>query len=246
MGDKIVIENLNVWYGRKHVLKGITMRIRERAVTCIMGPSGCGKSTLLRTINRLNDLIPEFRMSGRVYIEGIGDVYSDEIDVYELRRRVAYIAQKPTPFPMSIYDNIAFALRIHGIKSRRVIDRIVREVLEKVGLWDEVKDRLDQSALKLSGGQQQRLCIARALALNPEVLLMDEPTAFLDPIATEKIENLIRELAKEHTIVLVSHEIHQALRVSDYLAFLYLGELIQFAETQKLLADPSEILKYFL
>lgn len=243
---KIIIENLNVWYGKKHVLKNINLKIEEKKITCIMGPSGCGKSTLLRTINRLNDLIKEFKMSGNVLIEGIGNIYSDDIDVYELRRRVAYIYQKPNPFPMSIFDNVAFGLRIHGIKDKKFIREKVREALEKVGLWDEVKDRLEVSALKLSGGQQQRLCIARALALDPEVLLMDEPTAFLDPIATEKIEKLIVELSKEKTIVLVSHEIHQALRVSDYIAFLYLGELVEYTKTKEILRDPTEILKYFL
>lgn len=236
---KIEVKNLNVYFGDNHVLKNINLGIKSNKVTVVMGPSGCGKTTLIRTINRMNDLIENFRMTGDVLLDGIS-IYGGDISVYEVRKRIGMVFQKPNPFPMSIYDNVAYGPRIHGIKNKRELDRIVKKSLEEAALWDEVKDRLDKSAYSLSGGQQQRLCIARCLAVEPEIILMDEPTAFLDPISTSKIESLIYDLKKKYTIVIVTHNIQQAIRVSDYLAFLHLGELIEYGKTSEIVARPRD------
>ncbi len=234
----IEIKNLNAWFGTKQVLFNINLRIPKNTITAIMGPSGCGKTTLLKCINRLNDLNEDFRMNGMILIDG-KNIYDSDVDVTELRKRVGMVFQKPNPFPMSIYDNIAFGLRIHGIKDRRKIDEIVEKSLKKVALWEEVKNRLKDNALKLSGGQQQRLCIARVLALNPEIILMDEPTSALDPISARKIEDLLIELKKNYTIIIVTHNVQQAARVSDYVAFLYLGKLIEFGITEEVFKRPK-------
>lgn len=234
---KMKTENLHVYFGRKHVLKGITLGIIRNKVNTIIGPSGCGKTTFIRTLNRLNDLVKDFRMSGKVYLDDV-DIYGNGIDVYELRKRVGMVFQTPNPFPMSIYDNVAYGPRIHGVKDRKELDRIVRESLIKAGLWEEVKDRLNESALKLSGGQKQRLCIARCLAVEPEVILMDEPTSALDPLSAARIEDLIVSLKKDYTVVLVTHNIHMAARVSDYVAFLYNGELIEHGQASVIFKTP--------
>ncbi len=235
---EIEVDDINAYYGNKHVLKNISMKILPRRVTALIGPSGCGKSTFLRVLNRMNDYIEGFRLEGKVYFKGI-DIYSDEIPIEELRSRIGMVFQKPNPFPQSIYDNVAFGLRIRGIKKKSILDETVEWALQQSALWDEVKDRLKDNAYSLSGGQQQRLCIARALATKPEVLLMDEPTSALDPIATTRIEKLISELGKEMTVILVTHNIHQAGRVSHYAAFFYLGHLVEYSDTKKLLTAPS-------
>ncbi|MFA7202868.1 MAG: phosphate ABC transporter ATP-binding protein PstB [Candidatus Caldatribacteriota bacterium] len=233
------VENLNFYYEDKQALKNITMQIKKSEITAFIGPSGCGKSTFIRTLNRMNDLIQGTRVEGKIEYEG-QDIYDKKSDVIELRTRVGMVFQKPNPFPMSIYDNIAYGPRAHGIKDKNTLDSIVEDSLQKAALWNEVKDDLKKSALALSGGQQQRLCIARTLALKPEVILMDEPTSALDPVGTIKIEELILELKKEYTIVIVTHNMQQAARISDKTAFFYMGEIIEFDETSKIFTNPAK------
>lgn len=241
MSEDIEIETkkLNLWYGEKQALKNINIRIPEEKVTAVIGPSGCGKSTLIRCFNRMNDIIDFCRVKGTILIDE-KDIYDKKMDVVELRRNVGMVFQKPNPFPKSIYENIAYAPRIHGLKNKKKLDNTVEKSLKQAFIWDEVKDRLDDSAKSLSGGQQQRLCIARALAVEPEVLLMDEPCSALDPIATAKIEELIRYLSKEYTVVIVTHNMQQAARVSDYTAYMYIGELIEFGNTKQIFENPHE------
>ncbi len=239
MTEKMKTENLNLWIGEKHILKGISMPIYRNKVTAIIGPSGCGKSTFLRSLNRMNDLIEGARIEGKVYLDG-KNIYDKDMDVIALRRRVGMVFQKPNPFPKSIFENVAFGLKIHGIKDRAFIYERVERALKDANLWDEVKDRLNDSAFNLSGGQQQRLCIARALAVEPEVLLMDEPASALDPIATAKLEELIEQLKSKYTIVIVTHNIQQAGRISDFAAFLMMGELVEFAPTDELFTSPKD------
>jgi len=236
---KISAKALNLHYGEKHALRDITMDIAPNRVTALIGPSGCGKSTFLRCLNRMNDLIDSARVSGKVYVDGL-DIYARDIDAVLLRRKVGMIFQKSNPFPKSIYENIAYGPRIHGTKDRKTLDEIVETSLRGAALWDEVKDDLNKSGLALSGGQQQRLCIARAIAINPEVLLMDEPASALDPIATAKIEELIWQLKERYTIVIVTHSMQQAARVSDRTAFFYMGEMVEMDETQKIFTTPSQ------
>lgn len=236
--DKITVEHLDLFYGDFQALKSITLRMPEHEITALIGPSGCGKSTLLKSLNRMNDLVEGCRIQGSVRLDH-EDVYGN-MDINLLRRRVGMVFQKPNPFPMSIYDNIAFGPRTHGIRSRVKLDDIVERSLRGAAIWDEVKDRLKKSALGLSGGQQQRLCIARALAVEPEVLLMDEPTSALDPISTAKVEELAMELKKDYTIVIVTHNMQQAVRISDKTAFFLLGEMIEFGETEKLFSLPKD------
>ncbi|ACX72697.1 phosphate ABC transporter, ATPase subunit [Methanocaldococcus vulcanius M7] len=236
---KMETKNLNLWYGEKQALFDINLPIYEKKITALIGPSGCGKSTFLRCLNRLNDLIANVRIEGEVLLDG-KNIYDKDVDVYELRKRVGMVFQKPNPFAMSIYDNVAFGPRIHGIKDKKELDKIVEWALKKAALWDEVKDELHKNALSLSGGQQQRLCIARAIAVKPEVLLMDEPTSALDPISTLKIEELMVELAKDYTIVVVTHNMQQASRVSDYTAFFLMGKLIEFGETEQIFLNPQK------
>ena len=236
--EKFQIQNLDLYYGEFHALKDITMRIQANEITAFIGPSGCGKSTLLKTLNRMNDLVEGCRITGGVSLDG-EDIYGD-MDVNLLRRRVGMVFQKPNPFPMSVYDNIAFGPRPHGIHAKATLDNIVEKALRDAAIWDEVKDRLKKSALGLSGGQQQRLCIARALAVEPEVLLMDEPTSALDPISTSKIEDLAVELKKDYTIVIVTHNMQQAVRISDKTGFFLLGEIVEFGETEKLFSMPTD------
>lgn len=239
-GDyKIEVENLSTWFGRKQILKDITCYFEDNSVTAIMGPSGCGKSTFLRTINRLNDVVDDFRMTGHIYIEG-EDIYSRQANVYSLRSRVGMVFQQPNPFPMSVRDNITYGPKLHGIHDKDELDKIVKDTLKRSALWDEVKDDLDKPAPNLSGGQQQRLCIARALSVDPPVLLMDEPVSSLDPISAGKIEDLITNLKEDYTIILVTHNVQQAFRVSDIAAFLYLGELVEFDETSKIAENPED------
>jgi phosphate transport system ATP-binding protein len=238
--NKIKVEEFNHWYGDNHVLKNINMDIKPNIVTAIMGPSGCGKSTLLRSINRINDLIPISKTSGSIYIDG-EDIFQENIDVYELRKRVGMVFQKPNPFPMSIYDNIAYAPKLHGVPNDE-LEKVVEKSLRGAALWDEVKDRLEDSAFGLSGGQQQRLCIARALSINPDIILMDEPCSALDPIATTKIETLMRELKEDYTVILVTHNLQQAARVSEMTAFMYLGEMLEFDITRDIFENPSNTL----
>lgn len=233
------VENLNFYYEDKQALKNITMQIKKSEITAFIGPSGCGKSTFIRTLNRMNDLIQGTRVEGKIEYEG-QDIYDKKSDVIDLRTRVGMVFQKPNPFPMSIYDNIAYGPRAHGIKDKNTLDSIVEDSLQKAALWDEVKDDLKKSALALSGGQQQRLCIARTLALKPEVILMDEPTSALDPVGTIKIEELILELKKEYTIVIVTHNMQQAARISDKTAFFYMGEIIEFDATSKIFTNPAK------
>lgn len=237
---KIIVKNLNFYYGDTLSLKNISMDIPSHQVTALIGPSGCGKSTFLRTLNRMNDLIDDVRVEGEVIIDG-KDIYKSTIDVVELRKKIGMIFQKSNPFPKSVYENVAFGLRIGGMgkKSKAEIDEIVERSLKQAALWEEVKDRLDESALGLSGGQQQRLCIARALAIEPEILLMDEPASALDPISTAKIEDLIFELKEKYTIVIVTHNLQQAARVSNYTAFFYLGSLIEFNKTSRIFTNPA-------
>lgn len=236
---KFEIENLNAWFSSKQVLKHINMKIKEKAITAIIGPSGCGKTTLIRCLNRMHETIPDAKVSGGVLFNGV-NIYDRDIDPVQIRRKIGMIFQKPNPFPMmSIYDNVAIGLKLNGVKDKRKIDSIVEKSLRMVGLWDEVKYELNKSGASLSGGQQQRLCIARALAVEPEVLLMDEPTSALDPISSAKIELLIRELAKDYTIIIVTHNMQQAARVSDYTAFLYLGELIEYGPTRQIFENPK-------
>ena len=235
--NKFEIDNLNLYYGDFHALHNINMEIKGKEVTAFIGPSGCGKTTLLKTLNRMNDLVDGCKVTGKVLFDG-KDIFQVQ-DVNLLRKRVGMVFQKPNPFPMSVYDNIAFGPRTHGIKQKSLLDEVVEEALVKAAVWDEVKDRLHKSALSFSGGQQQRLCIARALAVKPEVLLMDEPTSALDPISTMKIEKLVLNLKKEYTIVIVTHNMQQAARVSDRTAFFFLGELVEFDKTSKIFTAPS-------
>ena len=235
---KILVENMDLHYGSFHALKNINMEIPEKQITAFIGPSGCGKSTLLKSLNRMNDLVEGCTITGKVQIDG-EDIYGD-MDVNLLRKRVGMVFQKPNPFPMSIYDNIAYGPRIFGIKKKSELDEIVERSLRQAAIWDEVKDRLHKSALGMSGGQQQRLCIARALAMQPEVLLMDEPTSALDPISTSKIEELTLELKKDYTIVIVTHNMQQAMRISDKTAFFLLGNLIEYSTTETLFSAPKE------
>jgi phosphate transport system ATP-binding protein len=232
------ILKLNGWYGEKHVLKNVDMAIKGNRVTALIGPSGCGKSTFLRCLNRMNDLIPNFRLSGKITHEGM-DIYSHEADPIEIRRKIGMVFQKPNPFPKSIYNNIAYGVRIFGVRDKSRLDAIVEVSLRKAALWDEIKDNLHQNALTLSGGQQQRLCIARAIAVNPDVILFDEPCSALDPIATAKIEDLIAELKKDYTVVIVTHNMQQAARVSDFTGFFMLGDLVEFDVTEKIFTTPS-------
>lgn len=237
--DKIVIKDLNLFYGEKQILKKINFRILQNSITAIIGPSGCGKSALLRCINRMNDLIPESKIEGQVLFDG-KDIYADNVDVVEIRRKIGMVFQRPNPFPKSIYDNIAYGSRINGIKDKKKISEIVRKSLKNSGLWEEVKNRLNTFAMELSGGQQQRLCIARALAIEPEVILMDEPCSALDPASTFKIEELMVELKGRYPIILVTHNMQQAARVSDFTGFLYLGQLVEFNNTKKIFTNPKE------
>ena len=234
----IKTKDLNFWYGNFHALKNINMEIESNSVTAFIGPSGCGKSTYLRLFNRMNDLIQGTRLEGSVLISG-KDIYAKDIDVDALRKRVGMVFQRPNPFAKSIFDNVAYGLRVNGIKDKKVIAETVEQSLKGAALWDEVKDKLNKSAFELSGGQQQRLCIARALAVKPEILLMDEPASALDPISTVKIEELIFQLKKDYTIVIVTHNMQQAARVSDKTAFFYLGELVEYDDTDKIFTNPS-------
>lgn len=235
---KISTKKLDLFYGDIQALKGININIGEKQVTALIGPSGCGKSTFLKTLNRMNDLVSGVRIAGEVYLDGI-NIYG-QCDIVELRKRVGMVFQKPNPFPMSIYDNIAYGPRIHGIRSKNRLDELVEQSLRNAALWDEVKDRLKKSALGLSGGQQQRLCIARVLAVSPEVVLMDEPTSALDPVSTMKIEDLVDELKKEYTIIIVTHNMQQAGRISDKTAFFLHGELVEFNDTEKIFSVPAD------
>ena len=239
MSTKISTKDLSFYYGAVLALKNINLSIKEHAVTALIGPSGCGKSTFLRCLNRMNDFIEGTKVSGGIYLDG-EDIYKSKLDPIYLRRQVGMVFQKPNPFPMSIYDNVVYGPRQLGIHKKSLLDEIVETRLKQAALWDEVKDRLKKSALRLSGGQQQRLCIARALAVKPEVLLMDEPASALDPIATSKIEDLICELKKNYTIVIVTHSMQQAARISDYTAFFLLGELIEFGKTEEIFEKPQD------
>ena len=235
---KLSIKNLDLFYGDNQALKNINIDIKENKVTALIGPSGCGKSTFLRTLNRMNDLIENVRIEGKIEVDG-EDIYQTE-DVIRLRTKVGMVFQKPNPFPMSIYDNIAYGPRIHGIRDKKILDKIVEESLRGAAIWDEVKDRLKTSALGLSGGQQQRICIARAIAMKPEVILMDEPTSALDPISTSKVEELIEELKKDYTIVIVTHNMQQAARISDDTAFFLNGVLVEYSETKDMFTAPKD------
>lgn len=235
---KISIKDLNLYYGDFHALKNVSMKLPEKKITAFIGPSGCGKSTLLKSLNKMNDLVDGCRITGEVLLDG-EDIYCG-MDVNLLRKRVGMVFQKPNPFPMSIYDNVAYGPRTHGIRSRAKLDEIVEKSLRDAAIWDEVKDRLKKSALGMSGGQQQRLCIARALAVEPEVLLMDEPTSALDPISTSRIEDLAVELKKKYTIIMVTHNMQQAARISDQTAFFLMGEVVEFSETEKLFSMPDD------
>lgn len=239
MEKKISTSDLNLYYGNNHALKNINLDIYENQITAFIGPSGCGKSTYLKTLNRMNDLVPNVTINGKVWIDG-EDIYDPKVDTTLLRKKVGMVFQQPNPFPMSIYDNIAYGPRIHGIKGKAELDAIVEKSLRGAALWDEVKDRLKRSALGLSGGQQQRLCIARALAVEPEILLMDEPTSALDPISTLKIEDLMGELKKNYTVVIVTHNMQQATRIADYTAFFLVGEVVEYAPTTDLFSHPRE------
>lgn len=239
METKIELAGLDLFYGEFHALKNVSMQIPENKVTAFIGPSGCGKSTCLKTINRMNDLVENCRIEGKVTVGG-KDIYSQDTDVTLLRKRVGMVFQSPNPFPMSLYDNIAYGPRIHGIKAKKELDEIVENSLKNAALWDEVKDRLKKSALGLSGGQQQRLCIARALAVEPEVILMDEPTSALDPISTLKIEDLMDDLRKKYTVVIVTHNMQQAARIADKTAFFLLGELVEYTDTITMFNQPKD------
>lgn len=239
MSSIISVNDLCLWYGDHQALKNINIEIPEKSITALIGPSGCGKSTFLKTLNRMNDLIPGVRIEGSVKYRG-EDIYTSSVDVNELRRQIGMVFQKPNPFPMSIYDNVAYGPRTHGIKNKAKLDDIVERSLRDAAIWDEVSDRLKKNALGLSGGQQQRLCIARALAVEPEVLLMDEPTSALDPISTSKIEELAMELKEKYTIVIVTHNMQQAVRISDNTAFFLLGDLIEYGDTEKMFSNPED------
>lgn len=239
MSDLITVQDMCLWYGQTQALKNISIRIPEKSITALIGPSGCGKSTFLKTLDRMNDLIPTVKITGEVKYHG-KNIFDPSVDVNELRRQIGMVFQKPNPFPMSIYDNIAYGPRTHGIHSKAKLDEIVENSLRSAAIWDEVKDRLNKSALGMSGGQQQRLCIARALAVQPEVLLMDEPTSALDPISTSKVEDLVLSLKKDYTIIIVTHNMQQATRVSDRTAFFLLGEVVEYAETEQLFSKPQD------
>ena len=239
MSDIFTVNDLNLWYGAAQALHHVSLSVPEKSITALIGPSGCGKSTFLKTLDRMNDLIPGVRVEGQVLYRG-EDIYAPSVDVNQLRREVGMVFQKPNPFPMSIYDNIAYGPRTHGIHNKAKLDEIVERSLRDAAIWDEVKDRLKKNALGLSGGQQQRLCIARALAVEPKVLLMDEPTSALDPISTLKIEELAASLKKNYTIVIVTHNMQQAVRISDYTAFFLLGELVEFGGTEQIFSQPLD------
>ena len=239
MSEIITVKDLCLWYGSHKALKDININIPDQSITALIGPSGCGKSTFLKTLNRMNDLIPDVKITGDVRYQG-KDIFGADVDVSQLRREIGMVFQKPNPFPMSIYDNIAYGPRTHGIKGKAQLDEIVERSLRDAAIWDEVKDRLKKNALGLSGGQQQRLCIARALAVEPNVLLMDEPTSALDPISTSKIEELAMELKEKYTIVIVPHNMQQAVRISDNTAFFLLGELVEYDNTEKLFSTPED------
>ncbi|MBS5258086.1 MAG: phosphate ABC transporter ATP-binding protein [Lachnospira eligens] len=236
---KVKVENLNLYYGENHALKDVSMDIQENAVTAFIGPSGCGKSTFLKTLNRMNDLVDGVRIDGKVLLDG-EDIYEPGVDTTILRKKVGMVFQQPNPFPMSIYDNIAYGPRVHGIRDKKRLDQIVEESLRGAAIFDEVKDRLKKSAMGLSGGQQQRICIARALAVQPEVLLMDEPTSALDPISTSKIEDLMEDLKKKYTVIVVTHNMQQATRVSDQTAFFLVGEMVEFGDTKQIFSYPQD------
>ena len=239
MEYRIEAENLNVYFEEAQILKNINLKIHKNTVTSLIGPSGCGKSTFVRTLNRMNDLIDTFKMDGSVLLDG-KDIYDPKIDVVELRKKVGMVFQKPNPFPKSIFDNVAYGLRVHGIEDKAVLTEKVEESLKAAALWDEVKDKLDKSAMGLSGGQQQRLCIARTIAVNPEVILMDEPASALDPISTTKIEDLIHKLKNDYTIIIVTHNMQQATRVSKYTAFFLHGEIVESGLTDKIFIEPED------
>ena len=239
MSDIITVKDLNLWYGSTQALHHVSMEIPEKSITALIGPSGCGKSTFLKTLDRMNDLVPGVRIEGTVRYDG-RDIFAPDVDVNELRRQVGMVFQKPNPFPMSIYDNVAYGPRTHGVRNRAKLDEIVEQSLRSAAIWDEVKDRLKKNALGLSGGQQQRLCIARALAVEPAVLLMDEPTSALDPISTSRIEELTMELKERYTIVIVTHNMQQAVRISDRTAFFLLGELVEYGATEQVFSAPAE------
>lgn len=236
---KIEVNNLSLYYGEKQALKNISMQIPRNKVTALIGPSGCGKSTFLRSINRMNDLIPSVKITGEMLVEGI-DIYDKDVDVVNIRKKIGMVFQKSNPFPKSIYENIAYGPRINGIKDKNQLDEIVETSLRQAAIWDEIKDRLGDSAMGLSGGQQQRLCIARTLAVNPDIILMDEPASALDPISTSKIEELVHQLKEQYTIIIVTHNMQQAARTSDYTAFFYLGELIEIDKTKTIFTKPSK------
>ena len=236
---KVKVENLNLYYGENHALKDVNMDIQENAVTAFIGPSGCGKSTFLKTLNRMNDLVDGVRIDGKVLLDG-EDIYDPSVDTTILRKKVGMVFQQPNPFPMSIYDNIAYGPRVHGIRDKKRLDQIVEESLRGAAIFDEVKDRLKKSAMGLSGGQQQRICIARALAVQPEVLLMDEPTSALDPISIAKIEELMEDLKKKYTVIVVTHNMQQATRVSDQTAFFLVGEMVEFGDTKQIFSYPQD------
>ena len=239
MSNIITVNDLCLWYGTTQALKNVNINIAKNSITALIGPSGCGKSTFLKTLNRMNDLVPGVRITGEVRYDG-KDIFAPGTDVNELRKNIGMVFQKPNPFPMSVYDNIAYGPRTHGVRSKAKLDDIVERSLRDAAIWDEVKDRLKKSALGLSGGQQQRLCIARALAVEPDVLLMDEPTSALDPISTSKIEDLAMDLKKKYTIVIVTHNMQQAVRISDYTAFVLLGDLVEYGSTEKMFEQPQD------
>ena len=239
MSDIMTVQGLDLWYGDHQALHDISMNIPEKSITALIGPSGCGKSTFLKTLDRMNDLVPGVRIEGEVKYNG-QDIFAPSVDINELRREIGMVFQKPNPFPMSIYDNIAYGPRTHGVRKKDELDEIVEQSLRGAAIWDEVKDRLKKSALGLSGGQQQRLCIARALAVEPDVLLMDEPTSALDPISTSKIEELAISLKDRYTIIIVTHNMQQAVRISDQTAFFLLGELVEYGDTEKMFSQPED------
>ena len=239
MSNIIEVQDMNLWYGENQALHHINIEIPERSITALIGPSGCGKSTFLKTLDRMNDLVPGVKVTGKITYKGT-DIFSPSVDVNDLRRQIGMVFQKPIPFPMSIYDNIAYGPRTHGTTNKAKLDEIVEKSLRGAAIWDELKDRLKKSALGLSGGQQQRLCIARALAVEPEVLLMDEPTSALDPISTSKIEELANDLKSKYTIIIVTHNMQQAVRISDQTAFFLLGELVEYDSTEKLFSHPND------
>lgn len=239
MSSIISVKDMCLWYGEHQALKNINMEIPEKSITAFIGPSGCGKSTFLKTLNRMNDLITDVKIKGDIRYEGI-DIYGKDVNINHLRKEIGMVFQKPNPFPMSIYDNVAYGPRTHGMKSKVQLDEVVEKALKDAAIWDEVKDRLKKNALGLSGGQQQRLCIARALAVQPKILLMDEPTSALDPISTSRIEELVMELKEQYTIVMVTHNMQQAVRISDYTAFFLLGELVEFGKTDRIFSQPQD------